>query len=387
MGMRRRLGLGVAGLALAAGPLAAQAEPRPAARTEASLDEILEPIRAEFEVPALAALVLRDGEVRAIGSAGLRSRGDEARVTVDDLWHLGSCTKAMTATLCATLVAEGRIAWDTSLAAAFPELGEDLHEGFREVTLRQLLQHRAGLPANPTRDGLWRELYAWDGPTRAARERVVRDVLGTAPEHAPGSAFLYSNTGYMVAGAVAERVTGRSWEELMQERVFAPLGITTAGFGPPGSAEHLDQPRAHRGRLRGIAPGPTADNPPALGPAGTVHMSLRDWARFVALHLGALDGEAAILDAERLAELHEGVGRDGAEPYALGWGVAARPWAEGPVLTHAGSNTMWFAVVWADPASEFAVLAVSNQGGDQGAQATDRACAALIGRFGPRVGR
>ena len=80
-----------------------------------------------------------------------------------------------------------------------------------------------------------------------------------------------------------------------------------------------------------------------------------------------------------------GVARASGDPYALGFAVAQRPWADGPILTHTGSNTMWFAAVWAAPDADFAVLAVCNQGGDAAAAATDAACAALIERFGPKA--
>jgi len=363
-----------------AGPVAQS--PRPV-----DVRAVLEPIRKELDVPALAACVIRRGAVLAEGAVGLRARGSEENVTTSDLWHLGSCTKAMTATLVATFVDEGELSWDQTLAESFPDLADAMHEGFRGATLRQLLQHRAGFPANANQGDLWGKLYAWEGTTRAARRHVAERMLAEAPLHAPGSKFLYSNAGYMLAGAVVEELADRAWEDLMVERVFAPLGIESAGFGAPGTADAVDQPRGHRAEGPGIPPGRSADNPASLGPAGTVHMEMSDWARFVSLHLGARRGEAAIVSEQALAAMHDGVPNEGGGRYALGFGVTQRGWADGPILSHTGSNTMWFCAVWAAPDEDFAVLAACNLGGDKGSAATDRACAALIGRFGPKANR
>ncbi len=182
----------------------------------------------------------------------------------------------------------------------------------------------------------------------------------------------------MLAGAVAEHATDANWEELMRRELFAPLGITTAGFGMPGDQKGTTQPWGHRAGASGPA-ALFADNPPALGPAGTVHMSLRDWAKFAALHLGVA-GDKPLLRAETLAALHT---PPPPADYALGWRVTTRPWAKGPILTHAGSNTMWFCVAWLAPEAKFAVLVTCNQG--EADKACDEVAAACIARFRPRT--
>jgi CubicO group peptidase (beta-lactamase class C family) len=343
----------------------------------ADLAALLEPIRARHGVPALGAAVLVDGELAALGVTGIRAVGRDEKVTVDDLWHLGSCTKAMTATLLARQVEAGKLTWSTTVAEAMPDLAPKMHADAKAITLAQLLQHRSGLPGGPP-DALWRTLFSYAGSDEDARTEVAAAMLGVAPAAKPGERFLYSNAGYMLAGAIAERVAGKPWAELLREQLFAPLGITSAGFGPPGTEDAAAQPWGHH--LGDHGPEPLfADNPPSLGPAGTVHMTLRDWAKFAALHLGVAptDGEP-LLRAETLAALH--TPPDGAD-YALGWGTAARPWAPGPILTHAGSNTMWFCVAWLAPGAKFGVLVTCNQG-DAG-KACDEVAAACIRRFRP----
>jgi CubicO group peptidase (beta-lactamase class C family) len=117
------------------------------------------------------------------------------------------------------------------------------------------------------------------------------------------------------------------------------------------------------------------DNPAVLGPAGTVHWSLADWGRFVGLHLQGARGQGTLLKPETFRFLHSPP-KDG--DYTCGWGVVQRPWAGGRALTHAGSNTMWYAVVWIAPEKNFAILAVVNMGGDAAAKACDAAVSALI---------
>lgn len=351
--------------------LAAQA---PAPVVE-DLGELLAKVRAERGVPALGVVVLVDGELRGLGVSGVRRQGHPQLVTVDDRWHLGSCTKVMTATLLAKYVERGSLQWTTTVAEALPDLAATLHADARGITVRDLLTHRAGLPGGPP-EPLWGQLFDFPGSDAEARTKVAATMLAVAPEAKPGARFLYSNAGYMIAGAIVERVGKAPWAELMQRELFGALGITSAGFGMPGAADGTTEPWGHQASKSGPVP-VFADNPPSLGPAGTAHMTLRDWAKFAALHLGVVvDHEHPLLTAASLAALRTPpAGAD----YALGWVVTKRPWAPGPVLTHSGSNTMWYCVAWLAPEAKFAVLVTCNQG--EAAAACDAVAAACVQRF------
>jgi CubicO group peptidase (beta-lactamase class C family) len=171
---------------------------------------------------------------------------------------------------------------------------------------------------------------------------------------------------------MAEQVTGKSWEDLMREELFQPLGMDTAGFGPPGTKDEIDQPWGHTADGK-----PTQfDNPPALGPAGTVHCNLPDWAKFASLHLRGARGAGAFLAPETFGKLHTPIPDN--EDYAFGWGAVKPPWADGVALTHSGSNSMWLATIWIAPQRNFATLVAVNQGGPAAAQAGDEASRALI---------
>jgi CubicO group peptidase (beta-lactamase class C family) len=372
--------------ALAAQDPAAGSRPAAAASRPADCSALLAPLVAEHGVPGMVAALLEGPRVAALGAAGVRRRGDPTPTTVDDRYHLGSCTKAMTATLCALLVEDGALRFDATLGdLCAPELAAPSAAPWRAVTLEQLLTNAGGVPTDLSPNDLWRRLWEYRGSPVGAREELLRGVAATAPLSTPGTTYLYSNAGFALAGLMAERAAKKPYETLLRERLFEPLGMASAGFGAPGSAGVGPAPLGHRDDGSPVASGPGDDNPEAITPAGRVHAAIGDWAKFVALHLRGASGRLR-LKTETLARLHApGPGR-GAD-YAMGFRRAERPWADGPVLTHAGSNTMWYCVVWVAPRKDFAVLAACNRGGKAGERATDAAVAALIGKreeFSPR---
>lgn len=349
----------------------------PADTPDAGADDLsaaLETIRAAHDVPALTAALASPDGVLEIGAAGTRHRDTDVPVTVDDQWHLGSCTKAMTATLIAFAVEDGLLAWDTTLAEALPDVTID--EAYRDVPIEWLLAHRAGTWS--TFEGHEAELSGLSDadPLDVQRAQFTAIVLGEPPELAPGTAYAYSNAGYMIAGAILERVYGQAWEALIAERLFEPLGMTSCGFGAPGTTAALDQPWGHAGDAMTPVPpdDPFSDNTPALGPAGTVHCALADWAKFGALHLGAHD---ELLSAASLARLHTApFPEDG---YALGWALGSDPLV-GDYVAHDGSNTLWLAVIMLLPADDRVLLVAANAATDATAVAVNDALIEVANR-------
>lgn len=330
----------------------------------------------EHAVPGLVAAAIVEGEWAAQGAAGLRKSDAPEQVKMEDAFHIGSCTKSMTATLAAMLVEDQVLTWQTTLKDVFPEM--PMHEDYQKVTLQQLVTNTAGVPrAFPT--DLWNQAREAKGTSRAQRLELVRGLLSRAPAHVPGTTYEYSNGGFTVAGAMLEEKTGESYESLLQRRLFVPLGMTRAGFGAPASPGLVDEPYGHRRKGEGwvpVAPLPYGDNPEAISPAGRVHCPMGDLVRYTQFHMG-VRGQP-LLKPEALTGLHTPTA---IHPYAAGWVVTKRGWAHGPVLTHTGSNTMFFTVIWMAPEDRFAVLACCNVGGDVGAKACDAAVAGLIQRF------
>lgn len=333
------------------------------------LQGLLEPSRTKYDLPAMAAAEIEGTEIVARGVAGVRQRDGKTNAALDDKFHLGSDTKAMTATLCAMLVEDGTLRWDMTLKDAFPNLVKKMKPGWQEVTLEQLLTHRAGCPADLVGKPIWTALWIMSDRPVESRAALLEAVITEAPVVKPGSKSIYSNAGYAIAGHLAETVAGQSWEDLMRQRLFEPLKMTSAGFAAPAG----DQPWGHRADGTPVEPGPAADNPPGIGPAGTVHCNIEDWSRFVAFHLTRGQSAPGLLKPESFDKLHEPVG-----DFAMGWMVTRRPWGGGNVLTHAGSNTMWYCVVWMAPQKNFAIVVATNQGGDAAAAACDEVASKLI---------
>ncbi|MGI8601791.1 MAG: serine hydrolase domain-containing protein [Verrucomicrobiales bacterium] len=343
------------------------------------LRETLEGAQRQWGVPSVAAVAFSSEKMLGQGVVGQRKTGAGTPVTLDDKYHVGSITKSMTATLAAIGVESGRLRWDTTLGEALDDLR--MHAEVRSVTLGQLLRHRSGLERDIP-DDLFNQLrLGRERPTRQ-REKLARELLKRPPKSAPEAAYEYSNAGYTFAGLMIERRIGQPWEKLMMEKIFNPLGMKSAGFGAPAKdPRKIDQPWGHDSSGQPVAPGPLADNVSAIGPAGTVHMSLPDLARYGQWHLrerGPL--KPPLLRPETVQLLHGAGQRDG---YHFGWERHSREWAGGQALYHNGSNTMFYAVIWLAPNRDFGLAVATNMGGPKAEQACDDVAGKLVMTFCP----
>ncbi len=341
------------------------------------LTRILDSVRIAAKLPALGAAIVTSDSVLALDVVGVRRLGDTTRATRDDLFHIGSDTKAMTAGLLGLLVDQGRLTWTSTLGELFPDLAAGMRPEYRTLQVRELLSHQSGLVPNPTVE------FA-DGTPRAQRAAFLKWVLSQPPATERGK-YSYANSNYIVAGAIAERLLDGEYETLVVDRLLRPLGMTSVGFGAPGTPGKIDQPWPHRvganGRMIAASPGPNADNPPVFGPAGRAHLTLADWATWIRTVLRAARGGPSPWSAATAKSLvTPAVQLDSLTGYAFGWLVTKRDWAGpgGRALTHAGSNTMNFCVAWIAPEANFAVVAVMNQGGDAAATAADVLAGRLI---------
>jgi CubicO group peptidase (beta-lactamase class C family) len=246
------------------------------------------------------------------------------------------------------------------------------------VTLHQLLHHRGGVPGSPPA-AAWKRAWEQHGTPTQQRYEFIKAVLKEAPEAAPGTKYIYSNQGYAIAGAMLERITGASWESLMIEHLFKPLHLTSAGFGPPGTKNGINQPWGHT-RIGSELVALQQDNPPAIGPAGTVHCSLADLAAYAAIHLRG-ERSGGLITRESFRKLHDPAEDNAPEPYACGWICGQRSWAGGKALMHNGSNTMWYVVMWLAPAKDFAVIVATNTGAGQTFQGCDDVAAQMIHKW------
>ncbi len=366
------------------------------ADAQTSLNEILTPYLARYHLPALAAAVVQDGKVIASGAVGTRRAGADIPVTINDRFHIGSDTKAMTALLAAVLVEEGKLRWDSTVGEVFPDMAAKMNPGLRRVTLEQLLSHTSGIPSdNQAFINLLTKSLSQDGNLDEMRYWLVQQWSQQPLAAKPGAKFAYANMNYVLAGAMLERLTGKTWDELMTERLFTPLGLTTAGLGPQSTLGRVDAPLGHvkrGGSAKAFLAGPNSDNLPIAGPAGIAHMSVLDFAAWAGWNTGEGKRGPALVRPETLRKLHTPViaipDKPGAKPgtpkhgkYALGWGELTVDWAPTPLIYHGGSNVKNLAHIWLDPQRDFAMVLVTNIGGEQADQAFQTLAPELYKKF------
>lgn len=327
------------------------------------LSALIAPIMQKSDLPAIGvAVVTSDGLIGA-GTVGVRSYGSPDKVTTNDQWHIGSCTKTMTATLAARLVDRGLLVWDSKVGDLLGPLIPKMDASWKNVTLEQLLCHRSGCPRNFD-DAIWERTVRSGMSPRDQRRVLVVNALSSLLKTKPNTETNYSNAGYIIVGVILEQITDSSWEALVQKEVFEPLGMKHTGFGAPGNPGKRDQPMGHLRTKTGwspVEPGPNADNPVVTGPAGTVHTTLSDWSRFLAAHLQGARGNQSFLKTASWKRLHTAF-KDG--EYSPGWVVSQQPWAGGMLLSHMGSNNYWLAQASLAINKDFAVLIVTNVSDD-----------------------
>jgi D-alanyl-D-alanine carboxypeptidase len=356
------------------------AVPRPSAE---SLHAWVDSVRRRHDVPAMGAIVFRADTVLARGIAGVRRSNSTEPVEERDRFQLGSNTKAITAAVLATLVEEGRLAWTTTLAEVFPEWRDSISAGFRVVTIDLLLSHHAGVsPFEDTDAKDFRSIPRLSGTPARRRAAFTAWVLRGTPAGPVGGKGTYSNGGYTIAGAVAERVAGESWESLVRARVFEPLGL--AGAFAWSDAPDVHQPWGHhetRGGAKPVDPRDPGERlPPIIWPAGSVELSLDDYARFLQVNLRGLRGrDTPLLKSATIQHLHTSPVSP-PDRYGLGWGL--QDFDGAPASVHVGSAGTFYAITILQPTHDLGVAVFANAGGERATAAATDAAKALIRRFG-----
>jgi len=289
---------------------------------------LLDHFRKKIGVPAVfGGLISSNGEAD-FDLVGVRRRDHFDKAAINDRIHIGSCLKMITAYLYGTFVAEHRADWKMPVIDLFPDLTDSIADGWRQRTVEELFYCLSGMVANPP--------------------------------HKPGR-FVYSNMSYIVMGAAIDRISGNSFESELETRLFEPLGITSAGFGPPPEVW---------GHAPGVVIGGMAlfkgkpadpsdnesDNSPALSSAGTLHLNCQDWASL--LRLFQVESNLGIVD-NKIVERILQVPKNRSAQMAMGWVPM-----DDDSLSYAaqGSNVRWSATALMDDARRHTAFVVCNDG-------------------------
>ncbi|MGK5682137.1 serine hydrolase domain-containing protein [Actinoplanes sp. URMC 104] len=215
--------------------------------------------------------------------AGWGDLGRKTPVPRDSYFRMGSNTKTFTAVVALQLVGEGRLALDDTVESRLPGVVRGNGNDGRRITVRMLLQHTSGLH---DATGELPVLKSYESYLAHRFDHYeTADLVATAmrhePDFAPGTSWDYSNTNYLLAGMVIERVTGRPWAAEVRDRILRPLGLRHT-FAP---GDRASLPRPHAKGYHQWAPGgPLTDttvfNATAAGPAGSLVTTPSDLARF-----------------------------------------------------------------------------------------------------------
>lgn len=321
------------------------------------LREELETIRVQHHLPAMAAALVFRGRIVAASAVGVRKWGSPEKSTRDDAFHLGSVAKPLTATMVARLVERRVIRWDTTVARMFPDLVSSMNPAYRKVTVAQLLSHSSGMPFQPRTPESVTDARGKTVEDR--RYEYVKAALADPPEAPPGTKQIYSG-GPVIVASFLERTSHKSYEDLMRELVFIPLGMTHAGFGAQATPGKVDGTWDHV--FKGDTPIPVEPQPSwaleARAPVGrNVHCSVIDLARFCAIHLAP----GRYLSRPSFDVLHTPVPP---VEYGPGWRLGHVDWARGRILWHSGSMGRNHAVAHVVPAEGFATCILTNIDGD-----------------------
>jgi CubicO group peptidase (beta-lactamase class C family) len=380
-------------ISLAASVLSLSTLPRCVAGSDPdSSDDELKKMLAEtcrkHNVPSLSIAVVRSDELVTTQCSGVRKRGTDDAVELSDRHPIGSCTKSMTATMAAVLVEAGKIEWDTTISQVWPRAGEKhLHPLLRDVTLNELLSHQSGLASDlkdfkDIKPNVWLSFFEEKASPQRERRRMLNLILKLKPEH-PRGEYHYSNLGYVIAAAMLETKGGDSFENMMRSHVFKPLKMESADFRTMVTARKLKEQLLWGHLADGTPIDPRiagAENPSVYAPCGTVNLSIADYARYAQWHLK--NAPAPLLTQQKTVDhLHTGQADDPGTGGKYGCGWIFVNTGLGRAMTHAGSNTNSFAVIWILPDKDFAAVACTNTGENSGFLACDEAISELMKRY------
>ena len=325
-------------------------------------DDLILHLMSTDNVPGVALALIKDDRVVLEKGYGFRDLATQAPVTTATLFNIGSISKSFTALGIAQLVDQRKVDLDTPIIRYIPDLRLSDPQATQTVTLRQLLSHSSGLPADEQ----------WPPQVPPIRKGIVGEFANMPITAQPGTRFQYCSRCVVLAAYILERVTGQSWEAYTRAHIFQPLEMTTASFGPHGleQAPNRAQPYRHDAVLGEVPlPWGRLQYLESLAPGGGIDANIDDMARYALLQLG--DGTFSghrLVSAQMMAGLHRPEIAAGEEwpqntgiqdlHYALGWFTGETH--RGSLVFHNGANPGYRASIFLVPSSKAGVVILTN---------------------------
>ncbi len=314
-------------------------------------------IRKSFNIPEISYAVIDKKSTLEIAALGRHSIDLPDTATLNDRFHIGSNTKAMTAFIIAKYVEMGRLNWTTKFFDLFPEWMEKSKPEYAGISLQDLLSHRAGIwPFQGKGDP---EIPDFKGTNAEKRRQFAQFVLTLEPVTPDKqNPFIYSNAGYTLAALMVEKVTGNNWEQLV-DKVFNKDLKLNVKLSWPENQKHNDT-WGHSSENGKLIPVPSnADfHLDFTEPAGDINISLKDYIKFIQLNLQGLSGENNYLKADTYKFIHKGI-----ENYSLGWYNIYEGGQE--LSVHSGTVGTYYSLVHIDRQKGIAYIIFTNSFNDE----------------------
>jgi CubicO group peptidase (beta-lactamase class C family) len=343
-----------------------------------NLKKIADSLRIENNIPEIGYAVISSDsilEINVLGYHRIDIQNENTKAKLSDYFHLGSDTKAITGFVAAYLVENNKIKWGTKFFDLFPGWQKQSNPAYYGITLADLLSHRARI--EPYISGLeYAELPEFNGNKSERRKQFSKYLLKEKPVKETTGIYHYSNADYSIAALMLEKVSGKTWEELVKEIMTDKLGLKII-FGWPNKFS-LKEPYGHwieNDTLRALPP--NIDYNLSLGePAGDISMTLPDYAKFIQLNLQGVTGTNNILKASTYNYLHYGL-----KDYAIGWASYNK---DGKQFSHhSGSAGTFYCYTLLDKTNKLAYIVVANSANDE----TQKAILKLLGFMKKIYGR
>lgn len=313
-------------------------------------------IREIYHIPEISYAVVDNKNIFEIEALGNHSAELPDAATLDDRFHIGSNTKAMTAFIIAKYVEKGKLNWNTKLFDIFPDWKAKSNKGYFNITLQELLSHRAGIvPFQGFDDPV---IPDFKGNAREKRRQFAQFVLTLEPVKMDAeNPFVYSNADYTLATQMLEKVTGKTWEQLVDQVFNRDLHLNVQLSWPENQLHH--DTWGHRFENGKLVPVPsnTDFHLDYTEPAGDINIRLKDYVKFIQLNLSGLLGNDNYLKSATYKFIHAGI-----DSYSLGWFNIYENNTE--LSTHSGTATTYYTLVHINRTQNKAFIIFTNSYSD-----------------------
>ncbi len=327
------------------------------------LDTFVTKVLKDWNAAGVTIAVVEKGKVVYTGGFGYRDLEKKLPVTENTQFAIGSCTKAFTASLLGILAKDGKTNLDKPVRDYLPELKFQNEYTNNHATLRDMMAHRTGLPRH---DMSW---YAsW-----ATRTEFLKRIQYLEPTAELREKWQYNNFMFMAQGMVIEKLTGKSWEENMYEKILKPLGMDNTNMSTTDMAKSADHSLAYttRDSIIKVIPYRNID---AMGPAGSINSSAKDMAKWLITWIndGKYNGKEIIPSSYRSDAINIQMAIGGGSPgkenpdvhiagYGLGWMISS--YRGHYRVEHGGGIDGFITTTGFFPSDSIGIFVSSNQGG------------------------